>query len=259
MIKPMIKLNQYLPRLIFALLILLGTALIPLRTMQVIASTRSVDDWRVHFRQPNTGESSAPQDRPRGGGARPVCSTSGATPVCSSQGLMALVPSPEMGQAWGQTIVPDPTLWFYVPYAATDIARVEFELWDEDNNLVFRDRQLTIPVTPGVIPYPISSIPLEVGKTYRWYFLLRFDLDNPSLDEYVSGRIQRITPEAELIRQLDTAPALEQAQLLADAGIWYDTLTHLAAVYPQHPETWSQFLQMVGLSMIAEEPLVLTD
>ncbi|GAB4385512.1 MAG: hypothetical protein Kow00121_50550 [Elainellaceae cyanobacterium] len=169
---------------------------------------------------------------------------------------MALVPSPETGQAWGQTIASAPTLWFYVPYAQTDIYSMEFELWDEDNNLIVQDRQVSIPATPGITSYQVAAAtPLEVGKTYRWYLLLRFDPNNPSLDEYVSGRIERIAA-ADLSGQLEAALPLEQAQLLAEAGVWYDTLTVLAAVQAEQPEIWSQFLQAVGLSAIAEEPLV---
>jgi hypothetical protein len=211
---------------------------------------------QIQFRQPDLQEDSAPQDRPGGGGARPVCSDSSAS-ICTSLGLMALVPFPETEQAWGQTLQAAPTLWFYIPYPSTAIHRLEFELWDEENQLIAQDQQIPIPTTPGVIRYQIpDTVSLEVGKTYRWYFLLRLDPDNPSLDEQTNGRIERIAPSSELLNQLETSSLLEQAQYLAAAGIWYDTLTVLAELYPDRPEAWRNFLQTTGLDHIAEEPLI---
>lgn len=210
----------------------------------------------VHFQPPDTQEDSAPQDRPKGGGARPACvDSSNPLPVCTDLSLMALVPFPQLGQAWGQTIAESPTLWFYNPYAPSAIHSLEFELWDENNHLIAQDSNIPIPSAPGIIRYRIP-VSLNSGQTYRWYFLLRFDPNNPSLDEQVSGRIQRITLSAQQMRQLQTASPMQQAQQLAEAGIWYDTLVALAQTYPIHPEIWSNFLQTVGLQSVSAEPLI---
>lgn len=224
---------------------------------------------QIHFQQPDTGEESAPQDRPRGGGSRPPCAELqiGAFP-CADLNLTALVPFPEIVQediqghlleqpaAWGRTIAAAPTFWFYIPYSSAAVHSAEFELWDDENHLIVQNSSIQISETPGVISYrPSLEAPLEVGKTYRWHLLLRFDPETPSLDEYVSGRVQRIAFPGQM-EQLETASPLQQASLLAEAGIWYDTLTALAKVHIDAPAVWIALLQQVGLDAIAEEPIV---
>ena len=225
---------------------------------------------KIQFEPPDTGEESAPQDRPRGGGTRPSCSDAPIRPApCANLELTALVPYPEIvrddGQgrsskqpsAWGRTIAEIPTFWYYIPYPATAIHRAEFELWDKDGHLIIQDASVQIAETPGVIGYlPDLEEPLEVGKTYHWHLILRLDPDNPSLDEYVSGRIQRVAFSPEQAGQLAVSSPLQQADLLAAAGIWYDTLTALAKVYRDAPATWIALLRQVELDEIAEEPLV---
>ena len=224
----------------------------------------------IYFDPPDTGEESAPEDRPRGGGSRPPCSDVEISPApCADLELTALVPFPEIvkddGQgtlvkqpaAWGQTISETPTFWYYIPYPSAAVHGAEFELLDVDDNLIFRDPAVQLAETPGVIGYlPALEAPLEVGKTYHWHLILHIDPENPSLDEYVSGRIQRVDFSPEQAEQLETASPLQQADLLAEAGIWYDTLTALAKVYKDSPAAWIALLQQVELDEIAEEPIV---
>ncbi|MDJ0707135.1 MAG: DUF928 domain-containing protein [Leptolyngbyaceae cyanobacterium MO_188.B28] len=239
-----------------------------------IEATASLEDpdhpERIYYQPPDTQENSDPQDRPRGGGSRPPCSESEMSPApCADLELTALVPFPEIVKddsqgsaakqpaAWGRTIAEIPAFWYYIPYPATAIHSAEFELLDDNDNLIFRDPSVQLAETPGVIGYhPNLEAPLEVGKTYNWHLILHIDPDNPSLDEYVSGRIQRVALPPEQVAQLDTLSPLQQADLLAEAGIWYDTLTALAKVYQDAPTAWISLLKQVELDEIAEEPIV---
>lgn len=226
---------------------------------------------KISFQQPNTSETSAPRDRPRGGGTRPICSEAEVqSGRCSGASLTALVPFPEkvqtseagqtttIYQAWGQTLEAVPTLWFYVPYPAEAVHSAVFEMVDDENQLVAQGTDLEITSTPGVIRYtPSLDVPLAVGETYQWNLLLRVDPAQPALDELVSGRIKRVEASADLSQRLGEASSpLQQATVLGEAGIWYDTVTTLASVYAEHSAAWADLLRAVGLEAIADAPLV---
>ena len=222
----------------------------------------------IEFKQPDTDEVSDPSDRPRGGGSRPICDldASGSLP-CTELRLTALVPFPQAAagagsarpSAWGQTLEPIPTFWFYVPYPPDSIHTAEFEVWDSEGTLVWQDPHLVLAQTPGIMAYrPALPQTLAVGQTYRWHLLLRFDPDHPSADAHVTGRVQRIATSAELTQQLAIATTpLQTARALAKNGIWYDTLTALAKVYPEQPEVWMDLLRSVGLEQVAAQKLVM--
>ncbi|MEO0407632.1 MAG: DUF928 domain-containing protein, partial [Cyanobacteria bacterium P01_A01_bin.135] len=79
----------------------------------------------------------------------------------------------------------------------------------------------------------------------------------PAADELVSGRITRVAPSAELTQRLGTAATpLQQAEILGEAGIWYDTVTALAAVHSEQPVAWTTLLRSVGLDEIVDAPVL---
>jgi hypothetical protein len=71
--------------------------------------------------------------------------------------------------------------------------------------------------------------------------------------------LKRIVPSPELTRELEgTRNQLEQVEVYARYGIWYDALTGLATAYHNQPNlaiTWSEFLLGVGLESLAQVPL----
>ena len=220
----------------------------------------------ISFRQPNTRETGAPLDRPRGGGSR--CGHDDDKSSCIEEGLTALVPFPkiitlnEQGQeysidsAWGQTLEAHPTLWFHLPYGADMIYATEFELWTEEGDRIFHTTDLPLAETPSITGYTLpETVSLDIGETYRWNLLVQSDPLIPSLDEMVSGRIQRVSLPAYQQQPSDTASLSETAQLLAHSGIWYDLLTTMVAAYPQDrvvwQTTWQDVLTDVGLPDIA--------
>ncbi|WP_299402932.1 DUF928 domain-containing protein [Acaryochloris sp. IP29b_bin.148] len=213
----------------------------------------------IKFRQPDTDESSDPQDRPRGGGSRQICKTgtNQSEIVCTNQSLTALVPSNQLSSntssAWGLTVEGRPTLWFYVPYSSNAIHQVIFELLDSNGTKIFVEDTLKLSDTPGIIGYrPPLSQALEIHKTYRWHLLLRLDPASPSGDAYISGRIKRIARPPHLQQGQDLR---QFASTLAKAGIWYDTLTVVSNLYADDPRYWQSLLTSVGLKDFIEEPI----
>ncbi|MEM9216857.1 MAG: DUF928 domain-containing protein [Cyanobacteria bacterium P01_F01_bin.150] len=242
-------------------------ALPPEPTIQNFLAQGTVVDPEISFRQPDTREIGDPLDRPRGGGSRGCDDDPQA---CGSEALAALVPfdehvfQDEQGQektvlqAWGQTLERHPTLWFYMPHSADVVYGAEFSLWTEAGDRLFHTTDVPLLAAPGIMGYTLST-PLNIDQTYRWRLYLQLDPDFPNIDEWVSGRIQRVRVAPEVQAQLDQASVPQQAEILAESGIWYDVLTTIAIAYPDNAPLWTDVWKTVltdaGLASFADAPL----
>ena len=119
---------------------------------------------------PGSGKT-APTGRSSGGAGRgPLC------PAFLGVSVKALVPTqsntPSDAVAatefvWGRTIEANPTLWFYIPYAADKVKTVKFSLLDEAKQLV-PNYPLILPLsaTPGIVAVRLpEALALVVQKT----------------------------------------------------------------------------------------------
>ncbi|HEY9615796.1 MAG TPA: DUF928 domain-containing protein, partial [Microcoleaceae cyanobacterium] len=94
---------------------------------------------------------------------------------------------------------------------------------------------------------------------YRWFLTVDCQPLSDATPVSVEGVIQRVPLSADLSRSLTNASALEKASLYAKAGVWYDALTMLAALRQQNPQAaidWQTLLKDVGLSDLADQPIV---
>jgi hypothetical protein len=192
--------------------------------------------------------------------------------------LIALVPFKERGLAskqrdkstpmdvWGLTTAERPTFWFYLPYTKNFVGlNVEFVLQDSEENDVYR-QAIALRATPGVIgvSLPSTVAPLQVGKTYRWYFKVHCNQqDTASPPIHVEGDIQRVSLNNSEERQLAAATdAREKIAIYAASGIWFDSLTMLAQLRLANPKDvslaadWQNLLESIGLGNVATAPLV---
>jgi hypothetical protein len=162
---------------------------------------------------------------------------------------------------WGLTVQQHPTFWFYVPYQNGSVYPAEFVLQDSQENDVYRTR-IELPQVPGIIgvSLPANVAPLEVNKSYRWYFKVACTQQMKN-SPYVEGVVQRINPSLGLAQQLQTANPERKAEIYAANGIWYDTLTTLAQLRFANPNNptlatdWMNLLQENGLKDIVSAPL----
>ncbi len=207
----------------------------------------------------------------RGGGAGRSCAV-------GEQSVTALVPEYKqtLGQAditkvWGTTIAERPTFWFDVPYEKDAIAVLEFVLQDTSipAKAIYRT-SVTPPNAPGIISIrlPASMPPLEVGKSYNWFFKVRLQCGSgtavkPQLTkEELYGWVQRLSPSATLTSQLKQAKPQQRATIYAQNGIWFDAVTALAeqrlatSQDPRLTQDWKALLQTVGLEKLATKPLI---
>jgi hypothetical protein len=172
----------------------------------------------------------------------------------------------EITKVWGTTTETHPTIWFDVPYPASNIKSMEFILKDDARpaNEIYRTA-LTPPATPGIIgvSLPTSAPSLKVGTSYEWFLKVNFQCDAvASTSEQIHGWVQRVTPNAALIGQLKQLSPQQQATLLAENGLWYETVTTLAQFRRTNPQdasltnAWNLLLQSVGLQTLSPKPLV---
>ncbi len=203
-------------------------------------------------------------------GRRSAGASRGQCPVVETL-LTALVPTEvttqevsgitiESTSVWGLTTDANPTLWFYVPYELnTENTPAEFELLDEENNLIYSTttfgEQPGQPTTPGILPIaiPDNEAQLAVGDRYRWTLQVDCQGTTPM---FVEGWIERV-PE---IPQVADQPELTQAQIFVSAGVWFDALDTLATLRREDPANpdllsyWQTLLDSVELNELMDQP-----
>jgi hypothetical protein len=203
---------------------------------------------QVTFKPPKT---QAPKNST--GGASRDASTCGADmSKITAASVTALLPKTNIGL----TVAERPAILVYVPQ--TNAKKALFALQDEQGKQSYQTT-LALPQKPGVIEIqvPSSVSALKIGKNYQWSLVMicteELEPDSP----WVSGWIRRV----ESNRNLNNQPTLELASQLANMGIWYDSLSTLAALRRKQPNnptvatSWQELLKSVNLNAIAEVPL----
>jgi len=230
---------------------LLNSILLP---SVAIAQTSLVDRIRALFTNDQTVGTAI--NRSRGAATRNPDKCRPIDP--SAPPLTALLPD---DQTPALTSSEHPAFWFYVPYALTpDPAQftLRFVLQNEQHQTLYETRFAIADPLPqgGVISLrlPSPKAALEVGNSYRWYFLIYCDdTDEIYAPAFVDGTIRReqLTPDLE--RQIAQAPLQDRFLLYAQSQLWYDTLAALdarsvTAAESTLPSDWSAVLQGVGFT-----------
>ena len=171
--------------------------------------------------------------------------------------LMPLTP----GDSFSATASNSPTFFWYLPNTGAQTA--EFALLDENDRTLYRTT-LNLPGTAGVVgftvPPGVATSVLTVGKDYYWQFSILCDPNQPSINPFVEGVVQRIKPATDLTNQLKKANARDRSTLYAANGIWQDAIATLAQERCTNPQdsslvtNWTQLLQSVKLGDYAQEP-----
>lgn len=200
------------------------------------------------FRPPSRG--TAP---PSSGGA-----TRGESCLQGNKQLTSLVPQSRLGLTFSS----NPTFYWYIPKSPAKTAK--FLLLTNDDTDVVYETTLTLPGQPGIVSFtlPSSAPPLTVGKQYHWYLVVGCSQLDQSANPSVEGWVERITPEATLTSQLQTASPKERILLYTTNGIWHEAITALANLRQSDPTDtttiagWNELLKSVNLGEIASEPLL---
>jgi hypothetical protein len=161
----------------------------------------------------------------------------------------------------GLTLKEHPTILVYIPQ--TTAKKALFSLQDEQSKNHYQTA-INLPKKPGVVAIKVpESLPaIKTGKKYQWSLAMicsaQLEPDSP----LVTGWIERIQPPVSLKNHRHSSPSLEVVSHLAHNGVWYDTASELARLKKAQPHnstvkvSWQQLLHSVGLSAIANEPLI---
>ncbi|MCW6036521.1 DUF928 domain-containing protein [Spirulina subsalsa FACHB-351] len=154
----------------------------------------------------------------------------------------------------GTTTQGNPSLFIYVPSNSAQEAELTV-LRATDREPVFQEF-VTLPRGEGVMEVPLPEI-LEPNQEYIWEFALICDWRDREGDRYIQGTLTRLPRNRFLDRQIArTRDSLTQAQIYAQNGAWLDTLAILAPYRKNYPELWSQLLESVGLTEVANQPFL---
>jgi hypothetical protein len=206
----------------------------------------------VRFRVPNVGRPL----RREAAAVRGGCSNS------SNEKLVALLPETEPTL----TVAEYPTIFVSLPQ--TSAKEAEF-LLVKDNNTekeVLYETTVTLPSNSGIVSVSLPNNgtlpPLEVGKSYYWYFSVICDPQDRTTEPTVEGPIQRVEPSPNLVAKLKNASPRDRAALYAEAGFWYDAINSIAQLRRSSPNDtaiaadWTELLKSVGLDTISQKPLI---
>ena len=227
--------------------ILVLAAIVTITTFPTLAKTPTPPKSTLKIRwKPPTPPSSLgiPGNRAQGGGTR------GCQPY---RGITALVPRSLQQAAWGQTISDRPTVWLNAPQGLAKDLQMEIAVREQNGKLVAKQSSTTKrKISSGAISitFPPTTA-LQIDRTYHWAIAFYCDtderVDHPFL---VEGQIGRIAAPVALTT---AKSALESIQILAENGIWYDTLSQLGDRFRQTKDrefatAWATLLKSADIS-----------
>jgi len=175
------------------------------------------------------------------------------------------------GKNFQLTVSEYPTFWVYVPYGSDKVSSGEFSIQQGEND-IYR-ATFKLPATPGIVSVtiPKTEKPLELDKTYRWYFEMSCPRSTQApqaatrlAPASLTGFVRRVSQPPELEAELNRAKnPLERVAAYASHDIWYDMLTELAQLRLQYPDNatlesiWLELLgdERIGLKEIEQEPI----
>lgn len=187
-----------------------------------------------------------------------LCGQASSSFVSTQETVTPLLPNSHTGM----TQLEHPTILVYLP--ETGEQEAQFSIKDEGKKLHY---QMNVPISGKAglvsIQLPEDAPALEMGKNYQWFFALKCGGKLHPSNPLVSGWIQRSPSNSETAfnPSLNPDELLQEAIVLGNSGIWYDTVATLARLRTMQPENaevsthWQELLASVGLEAFATTPL----
>ncbi|MBD1909339.1 DUF928 domain-containing protein [Leptolyngbya sp. FACHB-8] len=195
-----------------------------------------------------------PGGRGQGGGSR--------SPECERYAdVTALVPTVQVGDRtfqWGLTTRSHPTVWLSAPAGLADAVPIEFTLWSEDPQPIYRTLLTSTATAPGAfrVTFPEDTPALSTGTVYHWTVSIFCNPETPDVPVRVDAYIQR----TELSIPQETSDVLQTSAAYARGGVWYDALSLLGEQYGESGDeaiaaAWTDLLQQVNLHQLPNRPI----
>jgi hypothetical protein len=195
---------------------------------------------KIRWKPPTPpGSLGIPGNRGQGGGQRGDCNP--------HMGITAIVPRTSEGIYWGQTASDRPVLWLNVPQGLGDEPLMEITVRQVNGKPIAKQLFTPAATAAGVMSVPFPAVTWAENQTYRWEVAFYCDSAMPDQPFIIQGQIQRV---ASIALPVDR---LEQVQVLADRGIWFDALTVLgtdrrSADNANLTLAWHELLQSAAIS-----------
>lgn len=213
----------------------------------------------VRFRVPNVGTPRRRTSAAVRGAAGTVPNNCGNS---TNEQLVALLPPTEPTL----TVAEYPTIFVSIPRTSAKEAEFILAKDNDGEQEVIYETTVTLPSNPGIVnvsfPNNKTLPPIEVGKSYRWYFSVICNPQDRTDEPHVGGEIQRVEPSPNLVAELKNASPRDRAAIYAEAGIWYNALNSIAQLRRSSPNDraiaadWAELLKSVGLDTISQKPLI---
>jgi hypothetical protein len=169
---------------------------------------------------------------------------------------LAILPETNLGL----TASNSPVIFVYVPENKAVLA--ELTLGDQDQKEIYRT-SLPVSQQEGILMLKLpEEVNLSVEKQYNWRFSLvsnHNDLKRLSTGGWLEKVAQNKNITDAQSKEIETWKGIN---LLAEEGLWYDTLEQLALLHLENPEDeqikleWTELLKSVGLEQrVAESPI----
>jgi hypothetical protein len=185
----------------------------------------------------------------------------GATRSSGAQAETIEVVAPE---SVGLTLTGEPVLYWYLPELSDNEIGLRVSSSRSDEPLL--KAPLPKPKTAGIQRVRLADhgLKLENDVDYHWFIAIPGDVAAHERDQFAGGGITRIDAPIDLAARLETAGS-GRARLLADAGIWYDTIDAVSQQIDADPKNATlvreraELLKQVGLDEAAAFELARAD
>ncbi|WP_066345147.1 DUF928 domain-containing protein [Geminocystis sp. NIES-3708] len=171
------------------------------------------------------------------------------------RGNLPITPLTPSNDNFIKTISSQPQFFVYIPPTQAKFAQF---ILREENGKDLDIQEIPITATDQIITINVSNkINLETDKKYVWEISL---ICNPmfiNTSNHTKGMIEKVSLEENINNQLSTnLDNLQRAQILANEGVWQDTLSLVATLKESQPKQWQELLTSVGLDALLDKNLV---
>ena len=196
---------------------------------------------RLRFRLPSRGA--------------PVGTIGGATRGGGNK-VRAIIPP----KGLGLTVSDTPTLFVYLPDNESSSANLI--VYDETDEEIYNG-VLSSVQTEGILMVKLpEELNLIEGNSYQWLFTL-VDDQGKKISKTARGWVEKVPLNDNLKKVYDkNVEPWTAINILAEEGIWQDTLEQLAMLQVANPEDaevkqeWTELLKSVGLNNVADSEII---
>lgn len=171
------------------------------------------------------------------------------------RGNLPITPLTPSNDNFIKTISSQPQFFVYIPPTQAKFAQF---ILREENGKDLDIQEIPITETDRIMKINVSNkINLETDKKYIWEVSLVCNPMFINTSNHTKGMIEKVSLTEDINNQLSTNPDnLQKAQILANEGVWQDTLSLVATLKESQPKQWQELLTSVGLDALLDKDLI---